>query len=100
VHREPPVGVQQHPGHRVGQARRGGQFPQQRGPGVRHHATPVRGDLDPGPAAATLHPRSAFLSAGYRSFSSSIFPYRQGTSSYLSPVSAYRRETRRLAYGM
>jgi hypothetical protein len=32
----------------------------------------------------------------YRSFSSSIFPYRQSTSSYLKPVSAYRHETRRL----
>ena len=35
--------------------------------------------------AATLHPRSAFLSEGYRSFGSSIFLCRQGTSSISSP---------------
>jgi hypothetical protein len=37
-----------------------GQFPQQARPGVRHHAPPVRADLDPARPAATLHPRSAF----------------------------------------
>jgi len=47
MQREPPVSVQQHPGHCIRQARLGGQLPQQCRPGVRHHATPVRADLDP-----------------------------------------------------
>jgi hypothetical protein len=34
--------------------------------------TPVRADLDPARPAAALHPRSAFLPEGYRSFASSI----------------------------
>jgi len=67
MQREPAVGVQQRPGHRLGRPRSRRQFPQQRGPGVRHHATPVRADLDPRPAAAT-----------------------QGTFPHLRPVSAYR----------
>src|SRR5262245_294376 len=46
----------------------------------------------------SLHftPRSAFPSAGYLSFSSSIFLCKQGTPSYLRPVSAYQHETPRL----
>jgi len=67
MQREPAVGVQQRPGHRLGRPRSRRQFPQQRGPGVRHHATPVRADLDPRPAAAT-----------------------QGTFPHLRPVSAYQ----------
>ena len=39
-----------------------GQFPQQRAPGVRHHAPAVRADLDPASPAATLHLSSSFLS--------------------------------------
>jgi hypothetical protein len=62
VQRQPPVGVEQRPTHRARQARFPGQLPQQRGPGMRHHAPPVRADLDPARPAATLHPRSAFLS--------------------------------------
>src|SRR5215510_1351734 len=81
----------------AGQARLRGQFPQQSGPGMRHHAPPVRADLDPALPATTLHPRSAFLPEGHRSFASSIFLCRQGTSSHLKPVSAYRRQTPRLA---
>src|SRR5215468_6202686 len=88
---------QQPRAHPAGQARFRGQFPQQSGPGMRHHAPPVRADLDPALPATTLHPRSAFLSEGHRSFASSIFLCRQGTSSHLRPVSAYRRQTPRLA---
>ncbi len=61
MQRKPPVGVQQCPAHRTRQPRFGGQFPQQRRPGMRHHATPVRAHLDPVPPAATIHLRSAFL---------------------------------------
>jgi hypothetical protein len=60
MHRETPAGVQQLPGHPVRQTGFRSQFPQQRGPGMRHHTLPVRADLDPAPATATLHLRSVF----------------------------------------
>jgi hypothetical protein len=62
IHREPAVSIEQHPRHGGDQPRLLRQLTQQRRPGMRHHAPPVRADLDPRPPAATLHPRSAFLS--------------------------------------
>ena len=64
----------------------GGQFPQQRSPGTRHHTLAVRADLDPAPPAATP-PQKCFPVTGHRSSSRSTFPYRQRTSSCLRLVS-------------
>ena len=59
MHRQPPIRVQQRLGDPVDQPGVLGHLPQQTGPGVRHHALPVRADLDPPATLATLHPSSA-----------------------------------------